>query len=68
MSGDINQATSLVGECTDSYIVTEHEDGRVIITIDIPERFSNLWLMKLSELKATNLEIQTLAPFKRSPQ
>jgi len=43
---------SMVQECTSSYVASEHPDGSLTITIEIPARFAELWLVKLSELKA----------------
>lgn len=45
---------SMVQECTSSYVASEHPDGSLTITIEIPARFAELWLVKLSELKATS--------------
>lgn len=44
---------SMIQECASSYVASEHSDGSLTITIEIPARFAELWLVKLSELKAT---------------
>ena len=48
---------SMVEECTSSYVASEHPDGSLTITIEIPARFAELWLVKISELKATIVEL-----------
>lgn len=48
---------SMTQECTDSYRVEERPKGGVEITISAPKRFADLWLVKLSELRATDAEI-----------
>ncbi len=48
----------MVQECVDSYDVKAHDDGKITITIDVPRRFADLWLVKLSELRATDAEIR----------
>jgi hypothetical protein len=53
---------SMVQECTDSYRVEEQDDGGVVVTIRIPKRFSELWMMKLSELRTTQSEINEFDP------
>ncbi|WP_166830873.1 hypothetical protein [Thalassoroseus pseudoceratinae] len=47
----------MVGECSSEYLVSEHSDGSITITIEVPKRFAELWLIKLTELKATHDEI-----------
>ena len=49
---------SLVQECTDEYRVEKAENGTTKIIISIPEKYSNLWMHKLSELKTTMKEIK----------
>ncbi len=44
---------SMIQECTLSYTANAHPDGSVTVTIEIPSRFAELWLVKLSALKAT---------------
>ena len=51
----------MVQECVDSYRVEENPDG-VDIFIKIPKRFADLWLTKLSELEATDDEIEEYRP------
>ena len=48
----------MVDECTNSYSVDEQSDGGVIITIKVPKRFSDLWIIKLSELEASEAELE----------
>jgi hypothetical protein len=50
----------MVQECTSSYNVKERTDGSLTITIDVPRRFAPLWLVKLSELKASSHELDSL--------
>jgi hypothetical protein len=54
-------AFSLVQEGCDSYDVRQLPDGRTEIRIVVPPRFINLWLMKLSELRATSAELRDSA-------
>ena len=44
---------SMVQECVSKYFATEHPNGSLTITLEVPARFADLWLIKLSELKAT---------------
>ena len=53
------QTYSLTQECVDSYRVNEQPAGGVEITITVPKRFADLWLVKLSELRTTAEEIAT---------
>lgn len=55
----------LVGECTDSYRVTETKDG-IEIVIRVPKRFADLWIVKLGELRTTDEQIADFEP-KESP-
>ena len=56
------QKFSMVEECTDSYVAERQKDGRLIITMDIPKRFSHLWISKLSDLTTTMKEIKEYEP------
>ncbi len=47
------QEISMVQECTSTYVASEHPDGSLTITIEVPARFAELWLVKLSDLRAT---------------
>ncbi|MBD3675216.1 MAG: hypothetical protein HUJ26_16990 [Planctomycetaceae bacterium] len=47
----------MIDECTDLYIAKENDDGSLTITIEVPRRFANLWLVKLSELTVNDQEI-----------
>jgi hypothetical protein len=47
------QEISMVIECTSSYVASDHPDGSLTITIEVPSRFAELWLVKLSDLRAT---------------
>ena len=48
---------SMVEECTDSYRVSELENGDTQIVMRIPPRFRTLWLVKLTDLTTTDEEI-----------
>jgi hypothetical protein len=50
-------AIKMVVECVDRYHVSERSDGRTEINIVVPERFSNLWKVRLSELTTTKDQI-----------
>ncbi len=54
----------MVQECTDSYKAEEQKDGKLKVSILVPKRFSDLWLVKLSELKTTIEEIKEYEPKK----
>jgi hypothetical protein len=49
---------SLVQECTNKYYIKNLNDNETEICIKIPKRFKTLWLIKLSELKATEEEVE----------
>ena len=51
------QEISMVQECTSSYVASSHSDGSLTITIEVPARFADLWLVKLSDLRATADEV-----------
>jgi hypothetical protein len=53
-----DDAISMVQECVSRYIVHENEDGSITITIDVPRKFSDLWLIRLSEMRTTAKEIE----------
>ena len=53
-----DSSIEMVGECTDKYETTEHEDGSLDIHIKVPKRFKDLWLVKLTELTTTMEEIK----------
>lgn len=53
---------SMVQECTSSYVASERPDGGLTVTIEIPARFAELWLVKLSELKATTDDLAENEP------
>lgn len=53
-----HESFSMVQECTDSYKAEEQKDGKLKISILIPKRFGDLWLVKLSELRTTMEEIE----------
>lgn len=50
---------SMVQECVDHYSVQEAPDGSVEIRIRAPARFAQLWMVKLSELRASDEETGT---------
>jgi hypothetical protein len=63
----------MVGECAEEYHVEELADGGAEIRIRVSPRFKDLWMVKLSELQASQAEIDEWAPlppgaerFKRS--
>ena len=53
---------SMVQECTDRYEVVERRGGGATILIEVSPRFRDLWLTKLSELRATEEEIHEFEP------
>ena len=57
---------SMIQEAVDSYTATDLPDGRLQVTILIPSRFANLWLVKVADLRGTLSEVQDLAD--RAPQ
>ncbi len=52
----------MVQECTDVYWPEEQSDGSLEVRIKIPRRFADLWLVKLSDLRATMDEIREYEP------
>ena len=58
---DDSEPFSLVLEACDSYEARSLPDGRTEVRIVIPPRFADLWLAKLSELRGTLAEVQSLA-------
>ena len=48
----------MIGETTDRYFANFLEDGRLEISILIPEKFTGLWIDKLNDLYATDEEIE----------
>lgn len=53
---------SMVQECTDRYRAKRSEAGDLEISIQVPRRFADLWLVKLSALQTTDAEIAEYAP------
>ena len=53
---------SMVQECVDRYEVVERPAGAVTIRIEIPAQFRDLWLAKLSTLRASDTEIREFEP------
>ncbi len=49
---------SLVQECTNKYFVENLNEEEVEIHIRIPKKFRSLWLIKLSDLRTTEKEIE----------
>lgn len=47
----------MIEECVTHYRIDERDDGSSVITLEVSRRFSDLWLVKLSELCATDAEI-----------
>lgn len=52
------QDCGMVEECTDRYEARRRVDGGLEISISVPPRFAALWLVKLSNLRATDAEIE----------
>lgn len=50
----------LVQECVDHYRAERDADGGLDIRIRVPKRFASLWLIKLSELRATEADLEEL--------
>ena len=48
----------MIGETTDMYRTNFLDDGRVEISILIPEKFKWLWISKLNDLYTTDDEIE----------
>jgi hypothetical protein len=53
----MNEEFSMVQEAIDSYAARELPDGRLEIQIIVPRRFADLWLVKLSELRVTEADL-----------
>jgi hypothetical protein len=56
------QQIEMVGECTSLYHAGDHGDSGIIITIEVPRRFADLWIVKLSDLRTTDEEIKEYEP------
>ena len=55
----MNEETfSLVQECTNKYFVEKLNEEEVEIHIRIPKKFRSLWLSRLSDLRATEKEVE----------
>jgi hypothetical protein len=48
----------MLQECTDKYQVRERTDGGIEIHIEVPRPFRDLWIVRLSDLTTTDLEIE----------
>ena len=57
---------SMVQECTDSYEVTNHDDGSIEIHIKIPKEFKILWKIRLSDMTTTVDELEEYKPDEES--
>lgn len=53
---------SMVQECTDRYEAQRSDTGDLEISIRVPRRFADLWLVKLSGLRTSGSEIAEYAP------
>lgn len=53
---------SMIQECVDHYEVQERAAGAITIGVDVPARFRDLWLVRLSELRVTDEEIKEHEP------
>jgi len=56
------ESISMVQECVNEYRVKTISKDEVEITIKIPKKFEDLWLVKLSDLHTTLNEIQEWEP------
>jgi hypothetical protein len=56
-SSNEQESFSMVQECTNRYEVIDQDNGGIIINIVIPQEFSVLWMIKLSDLRTTMEEI-----------
>ena len=56
------ETISMVRECVDKYQVTNQPAGGIDIRISVPKRFADLWLLKLSALRASRSEIEDHGP------
>ena len=56
----MEQRINMIEECTERYHVKESDKGGVEISIKVPKRFENLWLIKLSDLTTTEKEIEEM--------
>ena len=55
----MNEETfSLVQECTNKYFLEIINEREVEIHIRIPKKFKTLWLVKLSDLRSSEKEIE----------
>ncbi len=52
-----SEKISMVQECVSRYEVEDRGDDGIHVKIEIPRRFADLWLVKLSDLRATDEEI-----------
>ena len=48
---------SMVEECTDSYRVQDRGENGIQVVIEIPSRFADIWLVKLSSLQTNEDEL-----------
>ena len=47
----------MVEECTDSYRVQDRGENGIQVVIEIPSRFADIWLVKLSSLQTNEDEL-----------
>lgn len=52
----------MVGECTSYYAVLDCGEDGICIIIQVPRRFADLWLVKLTNLTTTMDEIREYEP------
>jgi hypothetical protein len=52
----------MVQECAEAYEVRSRPDGSATIQIEVSRRFRDLWMTKLSDLRATDAEIAEFEP------
>ena len=53
----------VIGDCTDSYVAKQQDDGSYKISIEVPERFAVLVISKLTDLMTDDDELIRYAEF-----
>ena len=53
---------SMVQECVSRFEMKQNDDGNKTITLTVPKRFTDLWLVRLSEMRTTLEEIESYSP------
>jgi hypothetical protein len=52
----------MVIECVSHFEVVHNADDSITITIEVPHRFADLWIVKVNSLTATEQEIADYEP------